>query len=91
MNSNQIIGWMIVACILFAVFLVFSKPLKNFAKFCINGVIGISALFIGNYFLLPLGFSVGINWFTALFSGVLGIPGVICLYVMRIISSGNIV
>lgn len=85
MDSNQVIGWMIIACLLFIVFVLFSKPLKAIAKICINSVIGVSALFIGNFILAPFGLGVGINVFTALVTGILGIPGFICLYILNII------
>lgn len=83
MESSQIIGWMIIACLLFIVFLIFAKPLKIFAKLCINSIIGVSALFAANFILSPLGLSVGINVFTALFTGILGIPGIICLFIVN--------
>lgn len=85
MESSQIIGWMIIACLLFIVFLIFAKPLKIFAKLCINSVIGVSALFIANFLLAPIGLNVGINVFTAIFTGILGIPGVICLFAVNYI------
>ena len=85
MNSEQIIGWMIAGCILFIVFMIFSKPAKLLAKLCLNGILGVSALFIGNFILAPTGFAVGINLFTAVFTAVLGIPGVLCLYFFKFI------
>lgn len=85
MDSSQVIGWMIIACLLFVVFIIFSKPLKKLAKVCINSVIGVSALFITNFLLSPFGISVGINIYTALITGILGIPGFIGLYIVSII------
>lgn len=87
MNSNQIIGWMIMACICLGIFIIFSKPIKLIAKVGINSIIGISSLLIGNYFLAPMGMGVGINLFTAAFTGILGIPGVVSLYIMNIFST----
>lgn len=84
-NSSQIIGWMIIACLLFAVFLIFAKPIKTLAKICINSVIGVSALFITNFLLAPIGLGVGINAVTALITGILGIPGFISLYLINYI------
>ncbi len=85
MDSSSIIGWMIVACLLFISLIIFSKPVKLLFKVCINSLIGISALFITNYLLAPLGISVGINVFTALIIGLLGIPGFICVYVLHFV------
>lgn len=86
MQSEQIIGWMIAGCVLFVVFMIFSKPLKILANLCLNGILGISALFIGNFILAPTGFVVGINLFTAIFTAILGIPGVLCLYFLKLIA-----
>ena len=80
MNSSQVIGWMIVICLLFMVFIVFSKPLKYLARCCLNGAIGISGIFVLDFLLSPLGIAVGINGYTALITGFLGLPGFISLY-----------
>lgn len=85
LNSSQIIGWMIVVCALMLIFVLFSRPLRAIAKLCLNSAIGVCALLICNYFLTPLGIGVGINLYTAVFTGVLGIPGVVCLYILRMI------
>lgn len=85
MQSEQVIGWMIIGCLLFVAFMIFSKPIKALAKFCLNGILGVSALFIGNFILAPTGFVIGINLFTAIFTAVLGIPGVLCLYFLKLI------
>lgn len=85
MGSEQVIGWMIIGCLLFVVFMIFSKPIKFLARLCLNGILGVSVLFIGNYILAPTGFVVGINLFTAVFTAILGIPGVLCLYFFRFI------
>lgn len=83
MNSQQIIGWMITGCVLFVILMVFSRPLKLAGRLCLNGILGISSLLIGNYILSSTGLVVGINIYTAAFTAIMGIPGVLCLYFLK--------
>lgn len=61
----------------------FRKPLKLFLKLCKNTVFGGLLLILFNTF----GFPMGVNVFTALTVGLLGIPGIIGLYVLKCIIS----
>lgn len=76
------VSWLAAALILMAVFVAFSKY-KIIARLCLNCVIGISSLFAGNYILSSFGISVGINLFTCLFTGILGVPGAAGLFIIR--------
>ena len=57
------------------------KFLKWPIQLLINGVIGVILLYITNLIGSNFGFTVPINWITALVSGFLGIPGVILLII----------
>lgn len=60
------------------------KFLKWPLKILLNGVIGIVLLYLTNLLGAYFGFSIGINWITALIAGFLGVPGVIFLVIFQL-------
>lgn len=83
MGSEQVIMWMIAACVIFAGFLLFSKPLKAAARIFIQAVIGTALMYVVNFILSPFSLAVGINLLTAFIVGVLGLPGLCALYILQ--------
>ncbi len=61
----------------------FRKPLKWIFKLLLNALFGFIALGLLNYFGGNFGISLPINWFNAIVVGVLGLPGVILLLLMK--------
>lgn len=59
----------------------FSAPLKFILKLVINTVVGL----IGLFFLNLLGFLIGINLINGLVVGILGLPGLILLILIKLI------
>ncbi len=72
------------AAILFVAVLLI-KPLRSLLKVVVNASIGCVALFAFNFIGGFIGMSIGVNIFTALAIGILGIPGFIMLFVLQII------
>lgn len=61
------------------------SPLKKILKLFVNSVLGGVLLFIINYFGgIFWGFHIGINIWTSLFVGILGIPGAILLVLTKV-------
>lgn len=59
---------------------------SNFFKtFLFNILLSIACIYIFNILLKNIGLMVNINVFTGIFSGILGIPGVICLYILKLL------
>lgn len=54
-------------------------PVKRIIKLAINTIIGAIMVVLVNKFGSIIGISIPFNWFTALFAGIFGIPGVIVL------------
>ena len=71
--------------LLIGVFKLFRKPIKTILKLLIHIVSGFILLFVFNYLGGFIGLSLGINWVTAVIAGVLGVPGVILLLVIKYI------
>lgn len=63
----------------------FSWPMKKILKLLFNIVIGLILILIVNSFGGKYGILIPFNNITALISGLLGIPGVICLIILNYI------
>ncbi len=84
MNSTTffyIIG-VVLACVLIVVF---SKPLGKLLKIALNSALGGVCIIIFNFVSQLFGFFIGVNIFTAITVGILGIPGFVMLLMMRLI------
>ena len=70
----------IAAVVVLAIVLkLFKFGLKTILKFVINAAIGIGAIFLLN--LIP-GVAIPVVWWTALITGIFGIPGVIVVLII---------
>ena len=89
MPGTGIITFIIVLFVIFLIFKIFKLSLKLFFKLLLNAVIGAVILLIFNYVFAGLFnlaiFEIPINWLTALVTGVLGVPGVIILFIIHLI------
>lgn len=63
----------------------FAGPLRFVWKLILNSILGGLALLIVNFLLLPFGINIGINPFTCLTCGVLGLPGFALLFILKYI------
>lgn len=61
------------------------KPIKWALKLLVNALIGGAALILLNLAGGPFGISIAVNPLNALIVGVLGLPGVILLLVLKMI------
>lgn len=78
--------WMIGACVIVLVLLfiiIFKTSLKLIFKILINTVVGFCLLYLLNLFGGAFGISLGINWINAIIAGVLGLPGIALLLILR--------
>ena len=77
----------ICACTLgiFIIGKIFMFPFKTIIKLLINSIIGGILIYIINIIGANWGFSIGLNVFTALFVGILGIPGAIVLIILKLL------
>lgn len=80
---------MIAAAMLFAVILVLSilffKQLKGIFALILNTVAGWAGLYIFNTIFAATGFAVGINLASASVAGILGVPGLILMIILKFI------
>lgn len=85
MDFNAVITFL--ACIIFI--FIFGKlfiwPLKSILKLIVNSALGGLLIYIINIIGMNFGFHIGLNLFTSVFVGILGLPGAILLIILKII------
>ncbi|UOF91784.1 pro-sigmaK processing inhibitor BofA family protein [Fodinisporobacter ferrooxydans] len=84
MNLWQIILSVVgVAMVLFFVSQLFQNPMKVIGFFVRSALIGCAGIYIINLLGQNFHLHIGFNWITAAVAGVLGIPGLIALVVIK--------
>lgn len=78
-----ILAWIIGVLIVFAFGKAMLLPLKILLRLVINGILGGIAIIIINLIGAPLGFTISLNLFSAFVAGVLGLPGIILLVILK--------
>ena len=84
-DFNNIIAY--VACIFFLFIFgkIFIIPIKTILKLIINSAMGGLIIFIINLIGEAFNFHIGLNIITAIFVGLLGIPGSIVLILLKLL------
>ena len=72
-----------VAALLIVFFLILKTSLKLAAKVLINAIVGFVLLFVSNGIGSMFGIALEITWLNAIIAGVLGIPGVALLLILK--------
>ena len=85
MDGNSIITFLACIIFLFLFGRIFILPLKNIFKLILNSVLGGILIYMINLIGGAWGFSIGLNFFTSIFVGILGIPGAILLIILQLI------
>lgn len=84
MDSN-IITFLASVCFLFIFGRVFIVPITKVLKLVINSVVGGIIIWIINLIGNGFGFHIGLNFFTSIVVGILGIPGAICIIIIKML------
>ncbi len=61
------------------------KPLRCLGKLVLHIVFGFIALFVFNFLGGFFGLALGISWLNAIIAGILGVPGIILLLIVKYI------
>ena len=85
MDGNSVITFLACIIFLFLFGRIFILPLKSIFKLILNSVLGGVLIYIINLIGGAWGFSIGLNFFTSIFVGILGIPGAILLIILQLI------
>ncbi len=72
-------------CVLFVIGRIFIVPIKWILKLVFNSILGAVLIWIINFIGGVWGFHIGLNIYTSLLVGILGIPGAIFLILLKLI------
>lgn len=84
MDTN-LITYLACICFLFIFGRVFIVPVKKILKLVVNSILGGITIFLINLVGGAFGFHIGLNLFTSILVGLLGLPGVICLVIVKLL------
>ena len=84
MDTN-IITFLACICFIFIFGRIFIVPFKKILKFIINSILGGLTICIINLIGAGFNFHIGLNIFTSILVGLLGLPGVVCLIIVKIL------
>lgn len=84
MTVEMLAIWLIAVFLIMIMFSAMAKPFKIAGNIFINAIIGLSTLFSANMLLASSGAAVGINAYTAAISAILGFPGTLLLYGIKL-------
>ena len=85
MTLLEIAAYILAALIAIVILRIFAKPLKSVLWLSLNSVLGGVGLFLFNTVFSQTGFYIGINIVTSAVCGLLGLPGLLLLIVLKVI------
>ncbi len=84
MDTN-LLTYLACICFIFIFGRIFILPLKKILKLVMNSVLGGITIFLINLVGGTFGFHIGLNFFTSIVIGLLGLPGSVCLVVVKLL------
>ena len=88
MNTSVLAATGILCAVILVLIVLFYKQLKGLFLLVLNTALGWAGLYIFNLIFASSGFLIGINIASATVVGVLGIPGLILMVVLKFIYKG---
>lgn len=85
--DSNILTYLACICFLFIFGRVFIVPIRKVLKLVINSMLGGLTIFLINLVGASFGFHIGLNIFTSIIVGILGIPGAVCLVIVKLLLS----
>lgn len=85
--NETIITYLACICFIFIFGKIFIVPLKKVLKLIINSILGGLAIYLINIIGANWGFHIGLNIFTSILIGLLGLPGAVCLIIIKLLIS----
>ncbi|MCI8641048.1 MAG: pro-sigmaK processing inhibitor BofA [Clostridia bacterium] len=84
MDTN-IITYLACISFLFLFGKIFILPIKKVLKLVLNSVLGGITIFLINLVGAIWGFHIGLNFYTSILIGLLGLPGAVCLVIIKLL------
>ena len=83
MDLSMLLAFAVGVILLCVILKIISIPIKIIVKLVINAIVGGIVLLLINYFGAMIGFTIDINWLTALIVGIFGVSGVIIVAILQ--------
>ena len=83
--DTNVITYLACICFLFLFGRIFIFPVKKILKLVLNSIIGGIVIFIINLVGASFGFHIGLNFFTSIVIGFLGLPGAVILIIIKLL------
>ena len=83
--DRNLITYLACICFLFIFGRVFIIPIKKIMKLVLNSILGGLTIFLINIVGSNFGFHIGLNIFTSILVGLLGLPGAVCLVIVKLL------
>lgn len=76
-----------LACIIFLFLFgrIFIVPIKKVIKLVVNSILGGIVIYLINLIGSGFGFHIGLNLFTSIWVGLLGLPGAVSLIIIKLL------
>lgn len=68
-------------------FIYFWMPISKILKLVLNSILGGITIYLINWIGGMVGFHIGLNIFTSVLIGILGLPGTVCLVIVKLLIS----
>ena len=81
----NILAYLTCICLIFIFGRICIVPIKKILKLIINSAMGGIVIFLINIIGANFGFHIGLNLVTSILIGILGIPGVVCLIIVKLL------
>lgn len=81
----NIITYLACICFIFILGRIFIVPITKILKLVLNSVLGGIVIYVINLIGGTFGFHIGLNFFTSILIGLLGLPGVVCLIIVKLL------
>lgn len=85
MSTMQLISLILASALILILAILFIKPVKSLFILIMHSAVGWAALYIFNKIFAFASFSIGINIASSTIAGVLGLPGVVLLALVKLI------
>ena len=81
----NIITYLACICFIFIVGRIFIVPIKKILKLIFNSILGGVVIYVINIIGANFGFHVGLNIVNSVIRGILGLPGAVCLIIVKLL------
>ena len=81
----NILTYLACICFIFIIGRIFIVPIKKILKLIFNSVLGGIIIYLINLVGASFGFHIGLNIVNSVIIGLLGLPGAVCLIIVKIL------